>query len=86
VTVTWVEGDPGQPVRVAYAVGRRVGGAVVRNRVRRRLRAVTTELAPSLPPGAYLLGATREGAAVSYEELRRNVAEAVAGATGARGA
>ena len=30
--------------RVGYAVGRRVGGAVVRNRVRRRLRALIDEL------------------------------------------
>jgi len=33
-------GAPSDPPRVAYAVGRSVGGAVQRNRVRRRLREV----------------------------------------------
>src|SRR5439155_12562332 len=33
VTVTSVDGPSDQPPRVAYAVGRRVGGAVVRNRL-----------------------------------------------------
>jgi ribonuclease P protein component len=43
--------------RVGYAVGKRVGGAVVRNRVRRRLRALIHELLGPLaqerdhPPG-----------------------------------
>ena len=36
-----VVGPRSEPPRVAYAVGRGVGGAVVRNRVRRRLRAAT---------------------------------------------
>ncbi len=43
ITVTYVvSGDDSVP-RVAYAVGKRVGGAVVRNRLRRRLRAVVAE-------------------------------------------
>ena len=33
-------GAPGEPPRVAYAVGKTVGGAVERNRVRRRLREI----------------------------------------------
>ena len=78
VTITWLPGDSGQPPRVAYAIGRRVGGAVVRNRVRRRLRAITADLAPQMHPGAYLLGAGREAASVPYEELKRAVTEALA--------
>jgi ribonuclease P protein component len=39
------------PVRVGFAVGRSVGGAVVRNRVRRRLRAAASSALP-LRPGA----------------------------------
>lgn len=37
---TAVLGEPTEPPRVAYAVGKTVGGAVQRNLVRRRLRAV----------------------------------------------
>ncbi len=33
------EGDPAAPVRVGFTVSRKVGGSVVRNRARRRLRA-----------------------------------------------
>jgi ribonuclease P protein component len=44
--------------RLAFAVPRRVGTAVVRNRVRRRLRAGFAELAAAgaVPSGTYLLG------------------------------
>ena len=61
--------------RVAYAVGRRCGGAVVRNRIRRRLRSIVREI--ELAPGDYLLGAGPEAAVLPYDELRRSVAAAV---------
>ena len=49
-------GNPGDPPRVAYAIPRVVGGAVDRNRLRRRLRAAVRDLEPELVPGgAYLL-------------------------------
>lgn len=38
-------------VRVGMSVGRRVGGAVVRNRTRRRMRAILRSLAPRLRAG-----------------------------------
>lgn len=48
--------DPtASPPRVAFSIGRAVGPAVVRNRVRRRLRAIVTQL--ELPPGWWLIGA-----------------------------
>ncbi|MBA2280853.1 MAG: ribonuclease P protein component, partial [Acidimicrobiia bacterium] len=57
VRLTWLPAEPGDesttpPVRVAYAIGRPVGTAVVRNRLRRRLRAAMAELAPE--SGTYL--------------------------------
>jgi len=76
ITVTWVAGDPSEPPRVAYAIGRRAGGAVVRNRVRRRLRAITREVGVQLHPGAYLIGATADAASLSYGELRATVCQA----------
>ncbi|MCZ7527832.1 MAG: ribonuclease P protein component [Acidimicrobiia bacterium] len=46
------------PPQVAYAVGRRVGGAVARNRARRRLRAAIRACRDQLVPGgAYLVSA-----------------------------
>jgi ribonuclease P protein component len=49
---------PGPP-RVAYAIGRSAGGAVDRNRIRRRLRHVVAAHEAELRPGyQYLIGAT----------------------------
>lgn len=39
----------GDPARVGYAVGKRLGGAVIRNRIKRRLRAAVQQAA--VPPG-----------------------------------
>jgi ribonuclease P protein component len=69
--------DPGAP-HVAYAVSRRVGGAVVRNRVRRRLRAAVRAHAGALDPGAsYLFGAGREALTMPFDALQRCVGELV---------
>lgn len=67
--------DPSAPPRVAYAIGRRVGGAVVRNRLRRRLRMIVAEAAP--PPGDYLIGVAPAGADLASSQLRVHVAEAL---------
>ncbi len=61
---------------VGFAVGRRCGRAVQRNRLRRRLRAAVAEVAPELAAGAYLLATDPEAAGSPYRELR----EAVRGA------
>jgi ribonuclease P protein component len=87
VTVTWLAGAPDDAVEVAYAVSRRAGTAVVRNRIRRRLRAVVRSLAAEpggLAPGAYLLAAGAEGATLPFDELRRLVADGISAAQGAR--
>jgi ribonuclease P protein component len=78
ITVTWVAGDPAEPPRVAYAIGRRAGGAVVRNRIRRRLRAITREVGAQLRPGAYLVGASAAAASLPYRDLKATVCQALA--------
>ena len=65
-----VVGPSSEPPRVAYAVGRGVGGAVARNRVRRRLRAATRAAAGELVGGrAYLVSATAAAVTSSYDDL-----------------
>ncbi len=55
--------DGSDAPRIAYAVTKRVGGAVVRNRLRRRLRAICADLVRSdpaaVPTGALLISAGR---------------------------
>jgi len=64
-------GDPSQPPSVAYAVPRAVGGAVERNRLRRRLRAMVRELDAELVPGGhYLLSAGPAAMKTTTSELR----------------
>jgi ribonuclease P protein component len=74
------------PPRVAYSVGRAVGGAVVRNRVRRRLRAAVAAVAesPLLPHGWLLVGARPNASERTFEELRRDVSVMLGTMTGQR--
>jgi ribonuclease P protein component len=63
-------------IRVAYGVGRHVGPAVTRNRVRRRLRAAIREVdrdRGALAPGAYLVTVRPEAAGMTYVELKRSL-------------
>ena len=83
MTVTHVAG--GDQVRVAYAIGRRVGPAVARNRLRRRLRAAVREIQrdEGLAPGAYLIGARADAIGRPYRELRADLTAALVAAAGA---
>lgn len=65
------------PPQVAYAVGRRVGGAVRRNRLRRRLRAAVFDLAPDMPTGAYLVSAGAEANGLSFRDLRSSLGRCI---------
>lgn len=67
---------PGQGgPRVGIRVPRRVGGAVVRNRVRRRLRQAYRELRAEVLPGDYVLVAREECAAMGTLELKEALRE-----------
>lgn len=81
----FLPGAAGDGARVAYGVGRHVGSAVTRNRVRRRLRAAVRELddgGTGLVGGAYLVVAAAEAVDASYTELRSSLAAACAAASG----
>ena len=61
--------------RYAFSTGRRLGGAVVRNRVRRRLREIVRSLAHRVAPGWDVLVVARAASVVaSFAELRDAVA------------
>ncbi len=64
-----VRNDVGR-TRVGFSTGRRLGGAVVRNRIRRRLRAIVRELSPRIEAGWDVLIVARPGAVgAGYREL-----------------
>lgn len=70
--------DPSLPApKVAYAIGKRSGSAVVRNRIRRRLRPLLAANSSQLPRGYYLVGATSEAATMSATALNSEVAQLV---------
>jgi ribonuclease P protein component len=69
-------------VRVGFAVNRAVGGSVVRNRVKRRLReAVRPQLELLMQRGSWdiVVRATPQAATASLDELSADVAAAMSG-------
>lgn len=57
--------------RVGFITSRRVGGAVVRNQVRRRLRELVRLTRPDFPQGMWIVVIARQHAAnASFEALR----------------
>lgn len=54
---------------VAYALGRSVGSAVARNRLRRQLREVVRANSSNFAPGWYLVGADAPALAMSFSQL-----------------
>lgn len=60
--------DPtSNPPRVAFAISRAVGNAVIRNRLRRRLRAIMMDL--DIPPGLYLIGCRPTASELSFDQI-----------------
>lgn len=56
---------------MAFALGRALGPAVTRNRLRRRLRAICRQLTATgdLPPGMLLIGASPAVVELTYAQL-----------------
>lgn len=74
---------PKQQVKIGFAVGRTVGGAVIRNLVRRRLRAGMSRLLPALALGLgdgvtlVVVRINPVGASMTAAELDRHLQRAV---------
>jgi ribonuclease P protein component len=71
------EQEPGVFPQVGYAIGRQCGGAVVRNRLRRRAREVARQCAPDLPRGRYLLRLDAAAADIPRSALQAHMAAAL---------
>ena len=71
VSLRFLTDGSDDPPRVAYAIGRRFGTAVERNRARRRLRAAVALDAGELRPGGvYLFAADRSVMTLPFPTLR----------------
>lgn len=73
------------PARAGFVVSKAVGNAVVRNKVKRRLRHAVAEQMRSWPAGTdVVVRATPKAAGRDFARLNRDLAEAVARARGGR--
>jgi len=68
--------------QVAFAINRQVGNAVIRNRLRRRLRSILAGQAPCLPAGAYLVRTGPGAPKLTFNELKVAMSRALEQATG----
>ncbi|TDB75965.1 ribonuclease P protein component [Micromonospora sp. KC723] len=76
---------PSAPTRAGFVVSKAVGPAVVRNRVRRRLRHLVRERLAALPPGGTLVVRALPAAAeASYSGLGADLDAAIAAARAPR--
>lgn len=63
------------PSRAGFSVSKRVGGAVVRNRVKRRMREIVRQMLAEVAPGWDLVFVARAPAAeAEYEALAQDIA------------
>ncbi|GAA1849982.1 ribonuclease P protein component [Asanoa iriomotensis] len=73
------------PARAGFVVSKAVGGAVVRNQVKRRLRHLTRERLAALPEGATLVVRALPAAAdSSYQRLGLDLDKAISAARSPR--
>ena len=82
--VKFVRQSSWSKAEIAYALGKKLGGAVIRNRLRRRLRAIVVADGIELSPGAYLVSAGPGATKLSFDELRVAMGHALRAATGDR--
>jgi ribonuclease P protein component len=75
------DGDP--MIRVGFTVTKKIGGAVVRNRMKRRFRALARELLPAegLPGADHVIIGRSGGIERDFGLLREDLAKALRGAS-----
>lgn len=75
-SVTSVSPSPRQnPPRFGFTVTKKIGNAVVRNRIRRRLKHAISQLAPEFakPNHDYVVVARRHAATQPYSDLKKDL-------------
>jgi ribonuclease P protein component len=78
VVVHLVARDDSGPTRFGFIVTKAVGGAVVRNRVRRRLRAVCRDILPTMESGTnVVVRALPASVDVTWGTLHSEITEAI---------
>ncbi len=72
-------GDGDLAKRVGFTVTKKIGGAVVRNRMKRRLRALARELLPAsgMPGADHVLIGRSGGIERDFAQLRQELANAL---------
>jgi ribonuclease P protein component len=66
-----LKAEPDCETRIGFVTSRRVGGAVVRNRVRRRLREAVRAVRPSMARGYWLVLIARQAASrATFDAIR----------------
>jgi ribonuclease P protein component len=72
------DGDPA--IRIGITVTKKIGGAVVRNRMKRRFRALAAEILPErgIPGADHVLIGRAGGVERDYAQLRGELAKALA--------
>jgi ribonuclease P protein component len=70
--------DSTPSLRLGIATSRKVGNAVVRNRIRRQLKSIARELAPQVRPGAEILIGVRTAASTAQSCAPRSPTACVA--------
>ncbi|HEX2144451.1 MAG TPA: ribonuclease P protein component [Glycomyces sp.] len=78
--------DANRAARAGFVVSKAVGNAVVRNKVKRRLRHAAAAELPHWPAGTdVVVRATPRAAERDFEQLRRDLTEAVQAARSGKG-
>jgi len=83
LAVRWVRlPGHGDEVQVSYAISKRCGNAVRRNRIRRRTKSAISLVSQGIPAGAYLITTEAEVATMNFQELTDQLSSALALAAG----
>jgi ribonuclease P protein component len=71
--------DESPQMRVGFTVTKKIGGAVVRNRMKRRFRALVREIVPAkgLPGADHVMIGRAKGVERDYGQLRNELAGAL---------